>query len=45
MEKTFLINQYKKNKVTYENIRKTASGQGHDYTIVCLLDYIYFKNY
>ena len=33
------------NKVTYENIRKFATGQGDDYTTVCLLDYIYFKNY
>ena len=35
----------KNNKVTYENIRKFATGQGDDYTTVCLLDYIYFKNY
>ena len=28
---------------TYENIRKIATGQGHDYTIGCLLDYSYFK--
>ena len=28
---------------TYENIRKIASSQGHDYTTGCLLDYIYFK--
>ena len=28
----------KNNKVTYENI-------GNDYTIGCLLDYIYFKNF
>ena len=33
----------KNNKVTYENIRKFATGQGDDYTTVCLLDYIYFK--
>ena len=31
-------------KVTYENIRKLATGQGDDYTTGCLLDYIYFKN-
>ena len=30
---------------TYENIRKIAIGQGDDYTIGCLLDYTYFKNY
>ena len=35
----------KKNKVTYEKIRKIAIGQGNDYTTGCLLDYIYFKNY
>ena len=34
-----------KNKVTYENIRKIATSQGHDYTTGCFLDYIYFKNY
>ena len=28
---------------TYENIRKTATGQGDDYTTGCLLDYPYFK--
>ena len=35
----------KTNKVTYENIRKIATGQGDDYATGCLLDYIYFKNY
>ena len=35
----------KNNKVTYENIRKIATGQGDDYTTGCLLNYIYFKNY
>ena len=30
---------------TYDNIRKTATGQGHDYTTSCLLDYPYFKEY
>ena len=35
----------KNNKVTYENIRKNATGQGDDYTIGCFLDYIYFKKY
>ena len=29
----------KYNKVTYENIRKIATGQGDDYTTGCLLDY------
>ena len=30
---------------TYENIRKTAIGQGDDYTTGCLLDYPYFKDH
>ena len=30
---------------TYENIRKTATGQGDDYTAGCLLNYPYFKKY
>ena len=34
----------KDNKVTYENIRKIAIGQGDNYTTGCLLDYPYFKN-
>ena len=41
MEKTFWIN----NKVTYENIRKIATGQGDDHATGCLWDYIYFKSY
>ena len=32
-----------KNKVTYENIRKIATGQGDDYITGCLLDYPYLK--
>ena len=44
--KKSLFDQPKKNiKVTYKNIRKIVSGQGDDYTIGCLLDYTYFKNY
>ena len=34
----------KNNKVTYENIRKIATGQGDDYTTGCLLDYPYFAD-
>ena len=34
----------KNNKVTYENIRKIAIGQGDDYTTGCLLDYSYFTD-
>ena len=33
------------NLLTYDNIRKIATGQGDDYTNGCLLDYIYFKTY
>ena len=40
----FFNQTVKDNKVTYENIRKTATGQGDDYTTGCLLDYPYFKN-
>ena len=36
--------QIKNNKVTYENIRKIATGQGDDYTTGCFLDYPYFKD-
>ena len=34
----------KNNKVTYENIRKIATGQGDNYTTGCLLDYSYFAD-
>ena len=34
----------KNNKVTYDNIRKIAIGQGDDNTTGCLLDYPYFAN-
>ena len=34
----------KKNKVTYENIRKIATGQGDDDTTGCLLVYPYIKD-
>ena len=44
-EKNFFDQPVKNDKVTYENIRKIATGQGDDYTTGCLLDYIYFKNY
>ena len=33
------------NLKTYENIRKTATGQADDYTNSCLIDYSYFNNY
>ena len=31
--------------MTYDNIRKIATGQVDDYTTGCLLDYNYFKKY
>ena len=40
----FFDQPIKNNKVTYENIRKIATGQGDDYTTDCLLDYPYFMN-
>ena len=43
--KNFFDQPVKNNKVTYENNRKNAAGQGDDHTTGCLLDYIYFKNY
>ena len=43
--KNFFDQPIKNNKVTYENIRKIATGQGDDYTTGCLLDYSYFKDH
>ena len=43
--KNFFDQSIKDNKVTYENIRKIATGQGDDCRPGCLLDYIYFKKY
>ena len=40
----FFDQPIKNNKVTYENIRKIATGQGDDYTSGCLLDYPCFKD-
>ena len=41
-----LFDQSVKNDLrTYDNILKITIGQGDDYTIVCLLDYTYFKKY
>ena len=31
--------------ITFERLRKIASGQEDDYTSACLLDYNYFKKY
>ena len=41
---TFFDQPIKNNKVTYENIRKIATGLGDDYTTGCLSDYPYFKD-
>ena len=43
--KNFFDQPIKNDKVTYENIKKIAIGQGDDYTTGCLLDYTYFKKY
>ena len=43
--KNFFDQTVKNNKVTYENIKKVATGQRDDYTTGRLLDYIYFKKY
>ena len=40
----FFDQPIKNNKVTYQNIRKTATGQGDDYTTGCLLGYPYFMD-
>ena len=40
----FFDQPIKNNKVTYENIRKIATGQGDDYATGCLLDYKYCKD-
>ena len=42
--KNFFDQPVKNVKVTYENIRKIAVGQGDHYTTGCLLDYTYSKN-
>ena len=41
--KNFFGQPIKENKVTYEKIRKFATGQGDDYATGCMLDYPYFK--
>ena len=43
--KNFFHQPIKDDKITYDNIRKIATGQGDDYTTGCLLDYAYFKKY
>ena len=43
--KIFLDASIKNDKITYESIRKIATGQGDDYKTDCLLNYVYFKDY
>ena len=43
-DENFFDQSIKNNKITYDNIRKIATGQGDDYTTGCLLDYPYFAN-
>ena len=40
----FFDQPIKNNEITYDNIRKIATGQVDDYTTGCLLDYPYFTN-
>ena len=40
----FFYQPVKDIKVTYENIRKIATGQEDDYTTGCLLNYPYFRD-
>ena len=40
----FFEQPIKNNKITYDNIRKIATGQGDDCTTGCLLDYPYFAD-
>ena len=43
--KNFFDQPVKNDKITYENIRKIAAGQGgDDYSTDCLLDYAYFRD-
>ena len=37
--KNFFDQPVKNDKVTYENIRKIATGQGDDYATGCFLDF------
>ena len=43
--RNFFDQPVKNNLITYDNIRKIATGQGDDYTTGCVLDYNYFNNY
>ena len=43
--RNFFDQTVKNNLIAYDNIQKITTGQGDDYTTVCLLDYPYFNNY
>ena len=43
-QENFFDQPVKNNKVTHENIRKIATGQGDDYKTGFLLDYPYFND-
>ena len=43
--KNFFNQSVKSDVRRYNNIQKTATGQGDDYSTGCLLDYNYFHNY
>ena len=45
MEKTFLNQPVRSSLITYNSIRKFATGQGDDCKTGCLLDYNFFKNF
>ena len=42
---TFFDQPVRNGLITYDNIRKIATGEGDDFTAVCLLNYDYFKKY
>ena len=45
IDRTNVFDQAVKNdKITYENIRKIATGQGDDFITGCLWDYPHFKD-
>ena len=45
VDRTNVFDQAVKNdKITYENIRKIATGQGDDFITGCSWDYPYFKD-
>ena len=42
--RNFFDHPLKNDKITYENVRKIATGHGDDYATGCLLDYTYFRD-